>query len=115
MKPGCPDSSRVQCYDFTVDHRVVGKIGQTFEHKWVLSVERIPAPGKEIQLAGRFHTDGAVAVQFDFVSHCAPSGSFANARHSIGSINVASRRGRDFKPGMGRPCHTTSAIGPHRS
>jgi hypothetical protein len=42
----------VQCHNFTVNNRVVGKISQSVEDQRILSVEGIPPPGKKIELTG---------------------------------------------------------------
>jgi hypothetical protein len=57
----------IQCDNLTVDYGVVWKVCQGFEDKRILSVEGIPAPGEEIQLACRFHGESAIAIQLDFV------------------------------------------------
>ena len=57
----------IQCDNLAINNRVVGKISQSFEDQRILSVEGIPPPGKKIQLTGRFHGDGAISIEFDFV------------------------------------------------
>jgi hypothetical protein len=57
----------VQRHNLTVNNRVVGKISQSFEDLGILSVEGIPPPRKKTELTGRFHGDGAVSIELDFV------------------------------------------------
>jgi hypothetical protein len=81
--------------NFTVDHRVVGQIAEGLDDVRVLSAKRLPFSGNEAQLAFKLIATARYPSSLISYTHSGPSGSFETERHSIGSMNAASRRRRE--------------------